>query len=336
MKAYEVRKFIGADGLVLNHERSEPEAGPAQVIVKIHAASLNYRDLSVSTGQYPGRLKPSVIPLSDGAGEIVSRGAGVTRMKVGDRVTSVFYPDWIAGAISDEVTEFALGGALDGVLAEYIALPERAVIPIPDSLTFNEAATLPSAALTAWQALIVTAGLKAGDTVLVLGTGGVSLFAIQFAKLHCATVILTSSSSAKLQRGAQLKADHLINYRENPQWDTQVLDLTGGRGVDIVIEVGGAGTLERSLRSVRKGGTVVLVGRLAGLGQVDPLPIMRRAIRLIGINVGSHETFAAMNRAIAAADLHPVIDRSFPFAEAKAAYLYMQSGMQFGKVLVTL
>jgi NADPH:quinone reductase-like Zn-dependent oxidoreductase len=336
MKAYEMRQFIGPDGLVLNHERVEPDAGPGQVVVKIRAASLNYRDFSVSRGEYPGLLKPSVIPLSDGAGEIVGVGPGVTRTSVGDRVTSTFYPDWVAGAISDEVTELALGGALDGVLAEYVALPERAVIPIPDSLTFEEAATLPSAAVTAWQALIVTAGVKAGDTVLVLGTGGVSLFALQFAKLHGATVILTSSSSAKLLRGSQLKADHLLNYRETPQWDTRVLDLTGGRGVDVVIEVGGAGTLERSMRSVRKGGTIVLIGRLAGPGKIDPLPVMRRAIRLIGINVGSHEAFVAMNRAIGAANLHPVIDRSFPFAEAKAAYQYMRSGEQFGKILVTL
>lgn len=336
MRAFELRNFIGPDGLFMNQERREPEAGPGEVIVRIRATSLNYRDLTVSRGQYPGLLKPSVIPLSDGAGEIIAVGPGVIRARVGDRVMSAFYPDWVAGAITEEVTEFALGGAMDGVLAEYIALPESAAIPIPGSLTFEEAATLPSAALTAWQALVVTAGIKAGDTVLVLGTGGVSLFTLQFAKLHGATVILTSSHAARLERGALLGADHLINYSEVPQWDKRVLDLTGGRGVDIVVEVGGAGTLERSMRSVRKGGTIVLVGRLAGLGQIDPLPLMRRALRLIGINVGSHETFAAMNRAILAANLHPVIDRSFPFAEARAAYLHLQNGHPFGKILVTL
>lgn len=336
MKAFELSEFVGPDGLVLNRERTEPQVGPGEVMIRVRAASLNYRDISVSTGQYPGVLKPSLIPLSDGAGEIIDIGPAVRNALLGDRVMSAFYPHWAAGAISDEATDLALGGSLDGVLAEYIVLPERAAIPIPAHLSFEEAATLPSAAVTAWQAVVETARVRAGDVVLVLGTGGVSLFALQFAKLHGATVILTSSSSAKLQRAAAIKADHLVNYCENPEWDMQVLQLTGGRGVDAVIEVGGAGTLERSLRSVRKGGTIVLIGRLAGLGQIDPLPLMRRAVRLIGINVGSQEMFVAMNRAIAASNLRPVIDRTFSFCEAKAAYRYFRSGSNFGKVLITL
>jgi NADPH:quinone reductase-like Zn-dependent oxidoreductase len=222
------------------------------------------------------------------------------------------------------------------VLAEHIVLPEQAATVIPPHLSFEEAATLPSAALTAWQAVAEVGMVRAGDIVLLLGTGGVSLFALQFAKLHGATVILTSGSAAKLQRAAAMNADHLVNYSENPDWDLHVLKLTGGRGVDVVIEVGGAGTLERSLRCVRKGGTIVLIGRLAGTGLIDPLPIMRRAVRLIGINVGSQEIFAAMNRGISAAGLRPVIDRIFSFCDAKAAYRYFQSGLSFGKVLISI
>ena len=336
MNAYEVARPIGPEGLVLNAGRAQPKPGPGEVLVRIRAASLNYRDLLVSQGKYPGLIKPSVIPLSDGAGEVVEIGAGVRAIGSGARVTSTFYPDWISGPISEEATTLVPGGSLDGVLAEYVALPERAVVPMPPTLSFEEAATLPSAALTAWTALMHTANIKAGDVVLVLGTGGVSVFALQFAKLHRATVILTSSSSDKLARASAMDADHVLNYRESPEWDVEVLRLTGGRGVDVVIEVGGAGTLERSLRSVRKGGTVVMVGRLAGLGTMDPLAVMRRAVRLIGINVGSRQAFLEMNRAITSCGLHPMIDRIYPFAEAMAAYLHLAGGTHFGKIVITL
>jgi NADPH:quinone reductase-like Zn-dependent oxidoreductase len=336
MKAYELRRFIGSEGLVLNEERPEPQRAMGEVLIRIRAASLNFRDISVSTGQYPGMLKPSVIPLSDGAGEIVGIGPGVRKVALGDRVMTAFYPNWSAGPISEEVTEFALGGSLDGVLAQFITLPAAAAIPIPAHLSFEEAATLPSAAVTAWQAIVETSKIRAGDTVLVLGTGGVSLFALQLAKLHGATVFLTSGSSKKLARAAEFDADHLLNYRMTSEWDVEVLRLTHGRGVDVVIEVGGAGTLERSLRCVRKGGTIVLIGRLAGTGQIDPLPVMRRAIRLIGINVGSHHMFAAMNRAFVASNLRPIIDRTYDFSEAQAAYEYLRIGSNFGKVLITV
>jgi NADPH:quinone reductase-like Zn-dependent oxidoreductase len=336
MKAYELRKFIGPEGLVLNSERAEPAPGPGEVLVRIRATSLNYRDISVSHGRYPGMLKPSLIPLSDGAGEIIGVGSGVRNVQVGDRVMSAFYPYWPAGPISEEVTDFALGGSLDGVLTQFVTLPATAAIAVPAHLSFHEAATLPSAAVTAWQALVEICKVRAGDVVLVLGTGGVSLFALQFAKLHGATVIITSGSETKLQRAAELNADHLLNYRTTPDWDVEVLNLTQGRGVDVVIEVGGAGTLERSLRSVRKGGTIVLIGRLAGTGHVDPLPVMRRAIRLIGINVGSHEMFATMNRAVTASNLRPVIDRIFDFSEAPAAYEYLRGGSNFGKVVISV
>lgn len=335
MKAYEVVRPIGPEGLVLNPDRRDPEPGPDEVVVKLRACSLNYRDLLVSQGRYPGLIKPSVIPLSDGAGEVVAIGSGVRTIGVGARVTTTFYPDWLSGPITEQATTFVPGGSLDGVLAEYVALPERAVVPIPPALSFEEAATLPSAALTAWTALVDTARIKAGDTVLLLGTGGVSVFALQFAKLHGATVILTSSSSDKLQRASGLHADHVLNYRESPDWDIEVLRLTGGRGADVVIEVGGPGTLERSLRSVRKGGTVAMIGRLAGLGAIDPLPVMRRAVRLVGINVGSRQAFLEMNRAIAGCSLHPVIDRIYPFEEAIPAYLHLAAGAHFGKVVIT-
>lgn len=336
MKAYELRHAIGPDGLLLNAARQEPKPLDDDVIVRVRAASLNYRDLSVSNGTYPGLIKPSVIPLSDGAGEVVDGGRGVTSSSIGSRVMGTFYPDWTSGPISEDATTFALGGSLDGVLAEYIALPQRAVVPIPPKLSFEAAATLPSAALTAWTALVKTAKVKAGDTVLLLGTGGVSLFALQFAKLHGATVILGSSSCAKMERAAEMNADHVFNYLQCPEWDVEVQKLTGNRGADVVVEVGGAGTLERSLRSVRKGGTVVMTGRLAGLGTIDPLPIMRRAVRLIGINVGSRDTFLEMNRAIAASGFQPVIDRIYPFEQAAAAYRHLASGAHFGKLVVSL
>lgn len=336
MKAYELRHAIGPDGLVLNAARQEPRHRDDEVIVRVRAASVNYRDLSVSRGTYPGSIKPSVIPLSDGAGEIVDVGRGVTTSSIGSRVMGAFYPDWTSGPVSEDVTALALGGSLDGVLAEYIALPQRAVVPIPPGLSFEAAATLPSAALTAWTALVKTARVKAGDSVLLLGTGGVSLFALQFAKLHGAAVILGSSSSAKMERAAGMNADHVFNYLQCPEWDVEVLKLTGNRGVDVIVEVGGAGTLERSLRSVRKGGTVVMIGRLAGLGAIDPLPIMRRAVRLIGINVGSRDTFLEMNRAISASGLQPVMDRVYPFEQARAAYRHLASGAHFGKIVISL
>ena len=335
LNAYEVVRHIGPKGLVLNPRRGEPKPGPAEVVVKMRACSLNYRDLLVSQGKYPGPIKPSVIPLSDGAGEVIATGPGVRTIGIGARVATCFYPEWICGPITEEATACALGGSMDGVLADQIALPERAVVLMPPTLSFEEAATLPSAALTAWSALVDIAHIKAGDTVLVLGTGGVSVFTLQFAKLHGAMVILTSSSSAKLERASAMQADHVLNYREWPEWDREVLKLTEGRGVDVVIEVGGAGTLERSLRSVRKGGTVVMIGRLAGGGAIDPLPVMRRAVRLIGINVGSHQAFQEMNRAITASGLHPVIDRVYPFEEAIPAYLHLASGTHFGKLVIT-
>lgn len=334
MKAYELKEMTGSAGLVLNAERREPEAGPGQVKIKVHATSLNFRDLLVAGGKYPAKADSTLIPLSDGAGEVVAVGAGVSRFKIGDRVAGAFFQGWSGGAISAEATAHALGGAVDGMLAEYVVLLEGGVIHTPGHLTFEEAATLPCAGLTAWNAVVESGRVRAGETVLLLGTGGVSLFALQFAKLHGAHVIIASSSDEKLARAKALGADTLINYRTTPDWEQEVVKATGGRGVDIVVEVGGAGTLERSIKAVRVGGFIAIIGVLAGVGQIDPRPIIGRAIRLQGIYVGSCELFAAMNRAVVEASLKPVIGRTFTFEEAKQAYDYQASGSHFGKIVI--
>jgi NADPH:quinone reductase-like Zn-dependent oxidoreductase len=230
----------------------------------------------------------------------------------------------------------SLGGMVDGVLAEYALLNENGAIKVPDHLDFEEAATLPCAALTAWNAVVETAHVKAGESVAILGTGGVSCFALAFAKMHGAYAYLTSSSDEKLARGRALGADALINYRSQPDWDQDILEQTGGAGVDLVIEVGGAGTLERSMNAVRPGGTICVIGALAGAGAINPRMINRKAIRLQGIHVGSRDMFAAMNRAVALHRLKPAIDRVFNFADTKEAYLHQQSGRHFGKIVISL
>ncbi len=336
MNAYELRETIGADGLLLNRERTEPEAGPGEVKIRVRATSLNFRDLLIAGGKYPARQDASLVPLSDGAGEVVAIGAGVSRFQVGERVAGTFFQGWSGGAIPADVSGRALGGTADGMLAEYVVLPEAGVIHSPGHLSFEEAATLPCAGVTAWNAVVETGRVRAGDTVLLLGTGGVSMFALQFAKLHGAQVIIASSSDEKLARAKALGADTLINYRSTPDWELEVLKATGGRGVDMVVEVGGAGTLEKSIKSVRVGGFIAIIGVLAGLGQIDPRPIIGRAVRLQGIFVGSGEMFASMNRALTGAALKPVIGRSFAFEEAKQAYGYQAQGSHFGKVVVTV
>lgn len=334
MKAYELREAIGAEGLVLNLKRPEMEAGPGEVKIKVHATSLNFRDLLVAGGKYPARQDSSLVPLSDGAGEVVAVGKGVTCFKVGERVAGAFFQGWSRGLIPADVALHALGGTADGMLSEYVVLPEGGVVHTPGHLTFAEAATLPCAGLTAWNAVVEAGRIRAGDTVLLLGTGGVSMFALQFAKLHGAKVIIASSSDRKLAQAKALGADMLINYRTTPDWEQEVLNATGGDGVDMVVEVGGAGTLEKSIQSVRIGGFIAIIGVLAGLGQIDPRPIIGRAVRLQGIFVGSQEMFAAMNRAISLAKLKPVIDRTFSFEDAKQAFAYQASGAHFGKIVI--
>ncbi len=335
MKAFEIQPGFGFDQLKLV-ERAEPTTerplAAGQVLVECRAWSLNYRDLLVVTGAYNPRLRLPLVPLSDGAGEVRAVGPGVTRFRPGDRVATCFMQRWVEGPLTADKARSDLGGNLPGVLAEFVVLQEDGLVPIPDHLSFEEGATLPCAALTAWNALVVSGRLQAGETVLLQGTGGVSLFALQFAKLHGARVLITSRSDEKLARTKEWGADDTINYQTVPEWGKQAWERTGG--VDHVVEVGGGGTLPESLRAVRHGGHIALIGILSGTAPANPLPILMKGIRVQGIYVGSREMFEAMNRAITLHHLRPVIDRVFPFDQAVDALKYLQSGAHFGKVVI--
>ncbi len=333
MKAYRLHDFGGPDSLKCE-EIPSPVPGTGQVLIRLRAASLNFRDLMVSKGIYNPRLKLPIIPMSDGAGEVVSTGAGVSRLKAGDRVVGCFAPAWQDGPMTEANARSALGAEADGVMAEEVVYPEDALLSIPSHLGFEEAATLPCAAVTAWHALVETGEIKPGDTVLLQGTGGVSLFALQFARMAGATVIATSSSDEKLERVRGLGASDVINYKTNPDWDKSVRQLTGGRGVDLIVEVGGAGTLPKSLRAARLGGTIALIGVLSGGGEFNPVPILMKNIRLQGIFVGSRRMFESMLRAVESHRLQPVVDRIFPFDRAVEAFKYLESGAHFGKVVI--
>jgi len=334
MKAYQIQTALGIDGLKLV-DLPNPKPGVGQILVRVHAASLNYRDTAVVSGIYPKQTLP-VIPLSDGAGEVVAVGEGVTQVKVGDRIAGIFFQDWLSGRLTRQKIRSALGGAIDGMLAEYVVLNQEGVVLLPEHLSYEEGATLPCAAVTAWQALVTRGGLAAGETVLLLGTGGVSIFALQFAKMLGARIIITSSSDQKLERAKAMGAHATINYKTYPNWQEQVWKFTQKEGVDQVIEVGGAGTLNRSLQSVRVGGRVSLIGVLGGAGDVNYVNILQKSIDVQGIYVGSRDMFEAMNRAIALHQIHPVIDRVFPLDEAPEAYRYLQSGSHFGKIVIQL
>ncbi len=334
MKAFEIKSF-GIENLTLT-DRPDSRPGPGQVLLKMRAWSLNYRDLLVIKGVYNPKLRLPLIPFSDGVGEVVALGDGVTRVKVGDRVAGAFMQKWVGGELTEAAGKSALGGGIDGLLAEYVVLDQEGVVNVPAHLMDEEAATLPCAAVTAWHGLIRAGHLRAGESVLVQGTGGVSLFALQFAKLSGARVIATSSSDEKLQRALKLGASDGINYRSTPDWEEKARDLTGGVGVDHVVEVGGAGTLGKSLRAVRTGGHISLIGVLSGGGQFNPMPVLMKNVRVQGIYVGSRAMFEAMNRAIALHQLRPVVDRVFPFAEAPAALRYMESAAHFGKICVRI
>ncbi|MBI2322008.1 MAG: NAD(P)-dependent alcohol dehydrogenase [Chloroflexi bacterium] len=332
MKAFRLHDFGGPASLRLD-DLPDPRPGPGQVLLRMRAASLNHRDLRIARGEHPGLALP-LVPVSDGVGEVAAVGPGVTRVAVGERVAGTFFQRWLAGAFREDLVRSALGGDVDGVLAEYVVLSEEGLVHVPEHLSDAEAATLPCAALTAWNALIAQGGLTPGETVLTLGTGGVSIFALQFARLAGARVILTSSSDAKLERARELGASDTINYRATPDWDRRVLELTDGAGVDHVVEVGGIDTFARSVRALRLAGRISLIGVLSGGGAVDLGLLHRRRVHLQGINVGSREIFEAMSRAVALHGLRPLVDRVFGFEEAPAALQYLQSGAHFGKVVL--
>lgn len=318
-------------------ERPEPVPGPGQVLVRMRAASLNYRDLMIARGTY-GRGGPTypVIPLSDGAGEVIDLGPGVTRLQRGDRVMGGFFQKWIDGPFDSTKGASALGGPIDGVLAERVILEEGAAIRIPDTLSFEEGATLPCAGVTAWVGLVTHGHLKAGETVLAMGTGGVSIFALQIAKQAGARVIVTSGSDEKLARVRPLGADETINYRSTPAWDVRARELTGGRGVDHILEVGGAGTLDTSMRALRDGGHLSLVGLLTGeRGDRDRAAANDRGIRVDAIYVGSARHLLEVCDAFSRGALHPVIDRVFSFGDAPLAFEYLASGRHIGKVVIS-
>ncbi len=334
MKAYEINEF-GIENLTLT-ERDEPKPQANEVLVKFHAASLNYRDLMMVKGFYNPKLKTPLVPLSDGAGEVISVGEAVTKWKIGDRVCPIFMQGWLDGEIEVSKARTALGGDLDGCLRELGAFDENGLVRIPDFLSFEEAATLPCAAVTAYNALFCSGSLKPDDTVLLQGTGGVSIFALQFASVYGARTIITSSSDEKLNRAKELGADDLINYKEREDWDKAVLNLTSRNGVDYVVEVGGAGTLQRSVNAVKMGGQVAVIGVLAGKGDFNPTAVLMKAVKLQGIFVGSRQMFEQMNLMICNHTLQPVIDKTFAFGEAKDALKYMEGASHFGKIVIKI
>lgn len=336
MKAYEVQRFgIGELAIV---ERPVPEPGPGEVLIQFHAASINRRDLMVVQGTYNPRMKMPAVPLSDGAGEVVQVGEKVDEWKEGDRVMPIFAQHWVDGDPTEAIRRTSLGAGpfWDGVMREYGVFAADSLVRVPPHLSWEQSATLPCAALTAWNAIVESGRIKAGETVLTQGTGGVSLFAVQFAKMFGARVISTSSSDEKLERLIGIAADATINYRENEDWDKTVLELTDGVGVDHVVEVGGAGTLPRSIKAVRMGGHIALIGALTGGTGFDPVSVFMKAVRLQGIYVGSKRMFIEMNRAISVNLMEPIIDRVFRFEEFRDALSYMDSGSHFGKIVVKI
>jgi len=335
MKVYEIPPDAKRVEELRASERPEPKPGPHDVVVRLRAAALNYRDHAIITGKYRYDLDHHTIPCSDGAGEVVDVGSAVTRFRLGDRVVPTFFQIWIDGA--PPKNRAALGAPLDGTLAEFVSLHEDGWVAIPSSLSFEQAATLPCAGPTAWNALFgAGTPIKPGDTVLCLGTGGVSMFALQFALAAGARVIVTSSSDEKIGRARKLGAFDGVNYNRHPDWEKEVLLLTGGRGVDCVIENGGIGTLARSFQCVGWGGKVALIGVLAGReGNANPHDLMFKSASLHGIGVGSRASLEKLIQAIEINHIQPVIDRVFPFHQAPDAFALQASGSYFGKIAIT-
>lgn len=332
MKSYRIESF-GLEGLNLG-EGPALEPGPGQVVIGVEAASLNYRDLLMVRGHYNPRLKLPVVPCSDGAGRVLRVGAGVSDWSEGQRVAGCFAQGWLDGRPPADAHAKTLGGPLDGALAEEMLVEAAGLVPVPEHLSPAEAACLPCAGVTAWSALHGAGGLRAGEWVLVQGTGGVSTFALQLAKLAGARVIVTSRSEAKLERARALGADATILTPETPRWGKAARELSDG-GVDLVVEVGGAGTWSESLSACRSGARVAVIGVLSGREtQLDVAPILMRQLRLQGVFVGSRADFLALNAAVTAHELRPVVDRSFPLAEAKEAFEVMARGEHQGKLVI--
>lgn len=330
-RVIELRQF-GLDGLHRT-ERPTPQPGPGEVAIRVGGASLNFHDLATVLGLANPKMRLPCVPLSDGAGTIEALGAGVTGLRVGERVTSTFFPRWQSGVPTRAKLLDVPGEQRDGCLQDVVVLPADAVVSTPAHLSDIEAATLPCAALTAWRALVVQAKIKAGDRVLLLGTGGVSLFALQFAKMHGCEIIITSSSDDKLQKAQALGAHHLINYRKVTDWGRRAREITGGEGVDVVVEVGGSGTFNESLNAIRIGGHISVIGVLAGVAdRIPTAKIMALNATVQGVTVGSREDFLAMNRAVAAARLKPVVGDVMHFEQARDAVALMQRGGHFGKI----
>jgi len=318
-------------------EKDTPRPGPGQIVLDVKALSLNYRDLLVITGAYNPKLTLPATPVSDGAGIVSAVGPEVSRVRVGDRVMSHFVAGWLDGPFRQEYLATTLGTPGPGVAAEQVVLPADAVLPIPAGYDFAQAATLPIAALTAWSALVTVGSVQPGQTVLTLGTGGVSIFALQLAKLMGARVIITSSRDDKLARARQLGADHGINYRTNPAWDQAVLELTGGVGVDLTVETGGPGTLDRSMKATRAAGIIALLGALTGRqGTITTGLILMKRLRIAGIMVDSRKAFEALCHFLGEHPLEPVISHTFRFDELPQAFQCMQSGQHFGKIVIVV
>ena len=337
MRSIIIDDEFGLDNLRVS-EGESPVPGPGDIKLAMSCVSLNFRDLLMVNGMYNRRQPLPLVPCSDGVGRVVEVGDGVNEERwMGRRVAPIFAQGWRAGEPTKAKLKTTLGGPLDGVLREEMVVPAESVVDVPGHLSDAEAATLPCAAVTAWNALVEQGGVTAGDRVLTLGTGGVSIFAVQFASMLGAHVIVTSSKDEKLARVAELGAREGINYRQDKDWGKTVKKMTGGRGVDLVVEVGGAGTLEQSVKAVRIGGQISLIGVLSGgIQEFNVIPVLMQNIRIQGVIVGHREMFERMNRAIEVAQMHPVVDRVFAFDQAKEAFEYMAAGSHFGKICINI
>jgi NADPH:quinone reductase-like Zn-dependent oxidoreductase len=335
MKVWELGDQKGIASLRLV-ERPDSKPGPGQALVQVRASSLNRRDISITEGKYLGAKPPTRIPLSDGAGDVIALGDGVTNVKVGERVVGTHFTAWIDGDFDPSYFAADLGNSIDGMLGEKVLVPAHCLLTIPKSMTYAEAAALPVAAVTAWSAMQPFAKIKSGDVVLALGTGGVSIFALQIAKMNGARAAITSSSDDKLVRCRELGADITVNYKTNPDWEKEILTATGGRGADIVVETGGMATLSKSMVACAPNGRIGFIGGLAGRSEAAPntLPMISKNLTIKGITSGSRRMFADLLRAMDVTGTKPVIDKTFAFAEANKAYEYMQASEFIGKIVI--